>query len=728
MKLLDDETQAFLLAQHTDVFAYLGMHTDAETGYLTIRCFEPHALEVRLINKKTGKTVSRMEPVEKSGLFVAKTKRKNRFDYFFKIKYDHGEVDVEDVYSFPAVLSELDLYLLAQGKHDGLYNILGAHCRSHAGVDGTSFALWAPHATRVAVVGDFNDWDNRRHVMRKHHDAGYWDIFIPYVMAGANYKFEVRDAKGRVLPLKSDPVGSEAEQRPNTASKVVVHRDYPWQDSDWIKMRGNHCELNQPITIYEVHLGSWRRGDFDRFLNYREIAQELVPYVLELGFTHVQLMPVNEHPFDGSWGYQPVGLFAPTARHGSNEDFKYLIEQLHQAGIGVLIDWVPGHFPSDEHGLARFDGSSLYEYEDPREGFHPDWNTFIYNYVSPQVKNFLRASALHWIDRYHIDGVRVDAVASMLYRNYSRNDGEWIPNYHGGVENLEAIDFLKGFNEELYGKHPGTFSVAEESTAWPNVSKPTDQGGLGFGYKWNMGWMNDTLRYISRDPMHRAHHHDEICFGLVYAFSEQFILPISHDEVVHGKGSMLTKMPGDSWQQFANLRAYYSFMWTHPGKKLLFMGCEFGQGREWNHDAELDWHLLDIDWHQGVKTLIADLNQMYQKTPALYELDCSQDGFEWIDGSNAKQSIYAYCRYGVNRDKPVLVICNFTPATYDNYQLGVPLAGQWREIFNSDGKQYQGSGMSNDKPIKSKANSVHGREHSITLRIPPLATVVLELA
>jgi 1,4-alpha-glucan branching enzyme len=576
------------------------------------------------------------------------------------------------------------------------------------------------------VLGDFNDWDTRRHVMRKHHEAGYWDMFIPGVGEGANYKFEIHDANGRLLPLKADPVGSEAEHRPNTASKIVAHRHYPWQDDDWMSIRGSRCELDKPISIYEIHLGSWRRGEQNRFLNYREIAQELVPYVKELGFTHVQFLPVSEHPFDGSWGYQPVGLFAPTSRHGNAEDFKYLIEKLHQADIGVLLDWVPGHFPSDEHGLARFDGSPLYEYEDPREGFHPDWNTYIYNYASPQVANFLRASAMHWIDRYHVDGIRVDAVASMLYRNYSRNEGEWIPNIHGGHENLEAIDFLKGFNEELYGIHPGVFSVAEESTAWPKVSKPTHEGGLGFGFKWNMGWMNDSLEYISKDPIHRKYHHNDITFSMVYAFDEQFILPLSHDEVVHGKGSILGRMPGDTWQQFANLRAYYGFMWTHPGKKLMFMGCEFGQGREWNHDASLDWHLLDVDWHQGMLQLIKDLNRVYCDYGAMHQKDTEHDGFEWIDGANEEQSILAFCRYGFDKDKPLLVISNFTPTTHTNYQVGVPLAGTWREIINTDAQQYQGSGVINEGHIHSQPEPCHGREQSLRITVPPLATIILE--
>ncbi len=725
MAIDHDQIQSFLAATHTNPFDLMGMHADPDTGYLNVYTYQPYATNVKLKAKSTDKTVAIMKHV-RDGVFVAQTRRKKPFPYHFQISYGRYETHVEDTYRFGSVIGELDLYLLNNGDHRHLYQVLGAHTREFDGISGASFVVWAPNASRVAVLGDFNDWDNRRHVMRKHHEAGYWDIFVPGVIEGANYKFEVRDASGRPLPLKSDPVGSQAEQRPNTASKVVAHRHYPWKDDSWMSIRGSRCELDKPISIYEVHLGSWRRGENGRFLNYRDIAADLVPYVKEMGFTHVQFMPVSEHPFDGSWGYQPVGLFAPTSRHGSTEDLKALIEACHEAEIGVLIDWVPGHFPSDEHGLARFDGSALYEYEDPREGFHPDWNTYIYNYASPQVQNFLRASALHWIDRYHVDGIRVDAVASMLYRNYSREDGEWIPNIHGSHENLEAIDFLKGFNEELYSTHPGVFSVAEESTAWPKVSRPTSEGGLGFGFKWNMGWMNDTLSYISRDPIHRKHHHNEMTFGLAYAFNEQFILPISHDEVVHGKGSMLARMPGDTWQQFANLRAYYGFMWSHPGKKLLFMGCEFAQGKEWNHDESLDWHLLDLDWHQGVRQLIKDLNQVYRDYGQLHQLDCAADGFDWIDGGNMEQSILAYCRYGYDKDRPLVVICNFTPAAHENYRIGVPTAGAWREIINTDSGQYQGSHMLNEGNLVTQALASHGREQSLELRIPPLSTVILE--
>ena len=720
-----DQIDAYLSAQHSNPFGFMGMHMDDSRGYLTVYTYQPYATSVKLINKSNGKTVAVMKHL-KEGVFVAETKRKKPFPYHFKITYGHYETDVEDTYRFASVLGDLDLYLLNNGGHKHLYQVLGAHTRELDGVSGASFVVWAPNASRVAVVGDFNDWDNRRHVMRKHHEAGYWDIFIPGVVEGANYKFEVRDSNGRALPLKSDPVGSEAEHRPNTASKVVAHRYYPWSDDEWMSLRGSRCELDKPISIYEVHLSSWRRGEHGRFLNYREIAAELVPYVQAMGFTHVQFMPISEYPFDGSWGYQPVGLFAPTSRHGNSEDLKALIEACHEADIGVLIDWVPGHFPSDDHGLARFDGTALYEYEDPREGFHPDWNTYIYNYASAQVQNFLRASALHWIDRYHIDGIRVDAVASMLYRNYSRNDGEWIPNIHGGHENLEAIDFLKGFNEELYATHPGVFSVAEESTAWPKVSKPTHEGGLGFGFKWNMGWMNDTLSYVARDPIHRKHHHSEMTFGLIYAFDEQFILPISHDEVVHGKGSMLDKMPGDAWQKFANLRAYYAFMWTHPGKKLLFMGCEFAQGAEWNHDQSLDWHLTDIDWHSGVQQLIKDLNRVYRDYGQLHQLDCSAEGFEWIDGGNEEQSIFIYVRYGHDKESPLVIINNFTPTPHQDFRVGMPKSGNWREIINTDASQYQGSNLLNEATLATEAVESHGREQSITIQIPPLATLILE--
>jgi len=728
MNQLDREIKAILNAEHTDPFAFLGMHKNVNSGCLVIRAFFPFADSVRLVSIKTNRVVSIMKQVANSGFYVSETKRKKKFDYYYKVHYNNSDQRFDDPYSFGPILGELDLYLLSQGKHRKLYQVLGAHSRCLNGIEGTAFALWAPNASHVSIVGDFNGWDARQHPMRKHHEAGYWDLFIPGVSELSCYKFHIKDADGNLLPLKADPVGAAAEHRPSTASKTVAHRSYNWADDDWMSGRGSKCTIDAPISIYEVHLGSWRRSKNGDFLNYKDIAQQLVPYAKDMGFTHIQLLPISEHPFDGSWGYQPVGIFAPTSRHGSVEDFKSFVESCHQADLGLLIDWVPGHFPNDDHGLAKFDGSHLYEYEDPREGFHPDWNTHIYNFSSKQVSNFLRASAMQWIERYHLDGIRVDAVASMLYRNYSREDGEWIPNIDGGHENYEAIDFLKEFNEELYGTYPGVFSVAEESTAWPNVSRPTSDGGLGFGFKWNMGWMNDSLRYMSREPIYRKHHHDEISFGLVYAFDEQFVLPLSHDEVVHGKGSILGKMPGDGWQQFANVRAYYGFMWTHPGKKLLFMGSEFAQGKEWNHDTELEWQQLDIDWHLGVQKLVRKLNHLYRYNAALHQLDCSSDGFSWVDHSNSEQSIFIYCRYGQDRNKPVIVICNFTPNAYEHHRIGVPFAGIWKEILNTDDREYGGSGLLNTQPISSEAVSSHDCDQSIAIKVPPLATIVLEVA
>ena len=636
-----------------------------------------------------------------------------------------------DTFAFSPCIGELDIHLLNEGKHNNPYNILGAHpCRQND-IDGTSFVVWAPNASHVSVIGDFNNWDGRCHPMKniRHHGnySGYWGVFIPHACTGQHYKFELKDRSGNILPLKADPYGVQAQFRPDTASIIRVEQEFPWQDQNWLAQRAARNNRHAPISIYEVHLGSWRRDENNEFLNYRTIADRLIPYVIEMGFTHIQLMPISEYPFDGSWGYQPVGLFAPTSRFGNEQDFKYFVDQCHQAKLGLLIDWVPGHFPNDVHGLAQFDGSHLYEHQDPRQGYHPDWNTLIYNYGRTEVSNFLRASALHWLDKYHLDGIRVDAVASMLYLDYSRDEGQWLPNKHGGRENLEAVEFLQTFNAELYQQYPGTFSVAEESTSWPGVSKPTDCGGLGFGFKWNMGWMNDSLEYMKRAPVHRKHHHNELSFGLVYAFDENFILPLSHDEVVHGKGSLIERMPGDVWQQFANLRAYYGFMWAHPGKKLLFMGGEFAQGKEWDHDSELDWQQLDIDWHRGVQQLIKDLNHIYKNVPALHQQDCQATGFEWLDHQNSKQSIYSFVRYGDDTAAPVVVVCNFTEQVHHEFVLGVPEAGIYQELFNSDAAIYGGSNQGNLGQVVSTNTPAHGKTNSIGITVPPLSTVILNL-
>lgn len=629
-----------------------------------------------------------------------------------------------DSNSAAPLLSSFDIHLLAEGNHELPHHCLGAHTTLHRGKPGVAFSVWAPNATSVSVIGDFNGWNDDAHPMVNVNQSGYWSVFIAGVEAGALYKFAVANQTQGSLVYKADPYGKQAQFRPDTASIVAQPDNFHWQDEQWLAKREARNRRDAAISIYEVHLGSWRRDENNDYLDYRTIADQLIPYVIEMGFTHVQLMPVSEYPFDGSWGYQPVGLFAPSARFGTPEDFRYFINACHQADVGVLIDWVPGHFPVDEHGLSQFDGTHLFEHADPRQGYHPDWNTLIYNYGRTEVANFLRASALHWVEQFHVDGIRVDAVASMLYLDYSRKEGEWIPNEYGGRENLEAVAFLQRFNAELYARFPGAFSVAEESTSWPGVTRQTDAGGLGFGYKWNMGWMNDSLQYIQRDPIHRQHHHDEISFGLVYAFDENFILPISHDEVVHGKGSMIAKMPGDAWQQFANLRAYYGFMWAHPGKKLLFQGCEFAQGREWDHDKALDWHQLDIHWHSGVQALVKDLNHVYRTLPALYQQDCQHQGFTWLDHQNAEQSVYSFIRFGADRSKPIIVVCNFTAQTHHNFALGVPVAGNYQEILNTDDEQYAGSGQGNSGVIASENSAWQNQPAQIRVTVPPLSTVI----
>lgn len=723
---LNTEIAKVLGARHAQPHHFLGLHANPESGYLEARTFQPGAKAVSLVDKSSGKVIGKLVEQDDSGIFVKTLRRKKPFNYLLKVAYDQGEQLLEDPFSFESHLGDLDIHLLTQGTHEKAYDKMGAHLTEHSGVKGASFAVWAPNASSVSVVGDFNLWDGRRHPLTNRNNSGIWDIFVPGLAAGNVYKYEIKDKDGNLLPLKADPYGKSAQVRPDNASVLAAEPSLKWQDKKWMETRELRNRLDAPISIYEVHLGSWRRGENNEFLNYREIADKLIPYTLEMGFTHLQLMPVSEYPFDGSWGYQPIGLFAPTSRFGSAEDFQYLVGRCHSAGLGLLIDWVPGHFPSDEHGLGFFDGTHLYEHADPRQGYHPDWNTLIYNYGRNEVANFLLNSAFVWMDKYHVDGIRVDAVASMLYLDYSRNDGEWVPNHLGGRENLEAVAFLQNFNTRLYRDFPGAFSVAEESTAWGGVSNPVDQGGLGFGYKWNMGWMNDTLEYIKRDPIHRRHHHDEISFGLVYAFDENFILPLSHDEVVHGKGSILSRMPGDTWQQFANLRAYYGFMWTHPGKKLLFMGSEFGQGKEWNFEGELDWHQLDIHWHSGVQQLIKDLNNLYKSTPALHEKDCDREGFQWLDYENAEQSVYSFIRFGADRSRPVVVVNNFTPQTHHEFRIGVPKAGFYKEMLNTDAEIYGGSNQGNQGGVQSQEQPWNGQVHSILITVPPLSTVVFQ--
>ncbi|WP_448547855.1 1,4-alpha-glucan branching protein GlgB [Thalassotalea fusca] len=703
----------------------LGLAPDPNSGYLVISCFLPQAQQVEIIDKKTRKSLGQLNRINEHGLFQRKLRRKRKFEYQIQfITQDQSEL-IEHAGQFPPTLSDFDIHLLAEGNHHFLHKVLGAHPCIHHGIAGTAFTVWAPNANTVSVVGDFNHWQGEQHVMQNVNYSGYWNLFIPQVGEGALYKYQITDPQQNT-EMKADPCASQSELRPNTASVVAAPLSKQWQDDLWLKQRAARNSRNAAISIYEVHLGSWRRDENNDFLNYRDIAKQLIPYVKDMGFTHIQLMPISEYPFDGSWGYQPVGLFAPTSRFGSRADFQYFIEQCHIADIGVLVDWVPGHFPNDPHGLAQFDGSHLYEHQDPKQGFHPDWNTLIYNYGRTEVANFLRSSAIHWLSDYHVDGIRVDAVASMLYLDYSRKEGEWIPNKFGGRENLEAIDFIKRFNTELYAAFPDAMTVAEESTSWPGVSAPVDNGGLGFGYKWNMGWMNDSLEYMKRDPVHRPYHHNELSFSLVYAFNENFILPLSHDEVVHGKGSILARMPGDAWQQFANLRAYYGFMWAHPGKKLLFMGSEFAQGREWNHDQPLDWHQLDIDWHQQVQSLVKQLNTVYTNTPALHVKDCESDGFVWLDHDNAQQSTYSFIRFGQAHDEPVVVVSNFAPSAHYQFRIGLPKAGKYRLLVNTDANELGGSDVEALFEFDASQNAWQQQAFSAEITIPPLATIMYQ--
>jgi 1,4-alpha-glucan branching enzyme len=617
------------------------------------------------------------------------------------------------------------LHLIGEGAHYRLYEQLGAHPAVERGVAGVHFAVWAPNAKQVSVVGDFNGWDGRQGVMRAHRAVGIWDLFVPGARAGARYKFEVHDGNGQLLPLKGDPFAFHCESPPGNAS-IVFASDYVWRDAAWCRERAAGLDFDRPISIYEVHAGSWRRKPEQdhRWLGFRELADELVPYVAGLGFTHVELLPVSEHPFGGSWGYQPVGLFAPTSRFGTPDDFRYFIDRCHASGIGVILDWVGAHFPRDPHGLGRFDGTALYEHEDPRRGVHADWNTLVFNYGRVEVANYLIANALFWVREFHVDALRLDAVASMLYLDYSRRDGEWLPNRYGGNENLEAIDFLRRLNTLVHKE--GARTIAEESTAWPAVSRPAETGGLGFSYKWNMGWMNDTLRYVAEDPVHRKHHHERMTFSLVYAFTENFVLPLSHDEVVHGKRSIIGRMPGDDWQRFANLRAYYAFMFAHPGKKLLFMGGEFAQLAEWDHDRSLDWHLLERPLHGGVQHLVRDLNRLYRAIPALHEQDYAPAGFRWLNCEDRNQSVFSFARFDT-QGGCLVAISNFTPVPRDDYCVGVPAAGVYAELLNTDAAVYGGSGAGNLGAATATAEGRDWLPATLRLRLPPLATLYLRM-
>jgi 1,4-alpha-glucan branching enzyme len=714
-----DAYAALVRGHHGDPFGVLGVHRAGSSRI--VRTLQPHAERVEIMGSH-GAVLAEMERVHPDGIFAAFMPPRLRH-YRLRLTTTVGDtLDIEDPYRFPTTLGDLDLYLFGEGSDKKIYAKLGAQLRNVLGMSGTRFAVWAPNASRVSVVGDFNDWDGRRHAMRLHPGNGLWEIFVPGVGAGQKYKFELLDRNGHLLPLKNDPFGHYHEPPPGNAS-IVFATQHQWSDYQWIQRRAGGPALDRPISIYEVHLGSWKRrpDDGNHYLSYRELADELVGYVTDMGFTHIELLPVSEHPFDGSWGYQPIGMYAPTQRFGNPDDFRYLVDRCHAAGIGVILDWVPAHFPRDEHGLRRFDGTALYEHADPRKGEHADWGTLIFNFGRREVINYLIGSALYWIDEFHVDALRVDAVASMLYLDYSREDGEWVPNEFGGNENLEAVAFLKRLNTELHAH--GATSYAEESTAWPGVSRPVDQGGLGFTFKWNMGWMNDTLSYMSEDPVHRKFHHDKMTFGLVYAFNENFVLPLSHDEVVHGKRSLLGRMPGDEWQRFANLRAYLASMYTHPGKKLLFMGSELAPYDEWNHDRSLDWHLLDFAPHRGVQSLVRELNALYRATPALYEIDFSDAGFEWINWDDRDNSVLSWLR----RDSSgsfVISVSNLTPVVRHDFRVGVPAGGRYRELLNTDDGRYGGSGVLNGE-LEASAPGMHGRDFSIALTLPPLATIVL---
>ncbi|MHA6344845.1 1,4-alpha-glucan branching protein GlgB [Roseivivax sp. CAU 1761] len=705
-----------------DPFAILGPREVAGIRHVT--AFDPNAETLLAVIGSTEHPLARVAGLR--GIFHGPVPGSEPYG-LRGTDADGDSWDMEDVYRFSPVLGEIDEYLLGEGTHRRLWQALGAHVMTHEGVWGTHFAVWAPNARRVSVVGPFNAWDGRRHVMRRRGTTGVWELFLPGLGDGTLYKYEIIGAHGHAQPLKADPVGFGGQHPPENASMVRDISGYGWSDDEWMKIRADRNGRTAPVSVYEVHLGSWRRKAGNRRISYVEAATELVEYVRDMGFTHIELMPISEYPFDGSWGYQPVGLFAPTVRHGPPHEFRDLVNAAHAAGIGVILDWVPGHFPTDPHGLGQFDGTALYEHADPREGFHQDWNTLIYNYGRREVRNYLTANALYWLEEYHADGLRVDAVASMLYRDYSRKEGEWVPNKHGGRENYEAIELLQTVNTLTYGAAPGIMTVAEESTSYPKVSQPVHEGGLGFGYKWNMGWMNDTLEYIKTDPLYRKHHHHQMTFGLHYAFSENFILPISHDEVVHGKGAMLGKMPGTTWEKFANLRAYYGFMWGHPGKKLLFMGQEFAQAREWNHDVELDWGCLERPDHKGMQRLVRDLNTLYRAEPALHALDCDPGGFQWIEPGDADRSVFAWIRRSGGKDDPeVVVAVNFTPVEQSAYRLGLPSPGRWREALNTDAGIYGGGDRGNMGGVEATTDKpLHGQAASAELVLPPLAAVYL---
>jgi len=723
--LSEPEINAIIYGMHGAPFSLLGMHeTGTKKPGVVVRAFRPSATKAELIRVADGKAVE-MPRIHADGLYEAFFPNEKPFAYRLRFTwFDKTTATLEDPYRFPLQLTDLDMYLLGEGTNYKAYAKMGAHPTTIDGVEGVHFAVWAPNAVRVSVVGWFNNWDGRIHPMQQRGGSGLWELFIPHLKAGDLYKFEVKGHHA-FLAQKADPFAFASELRPRSASMVWDVQKYAWQDAEWLAKRKATPWLEEAISVYEVHLSSWRRNpdDNNRMLTYAELAETLIPYVKKMGYTHVEMLPISEHPFDGSWGYQTIGYYSPTSRFGNPDEFKAFVDKCHQEGIGVIIDWVPAHFPKDGHGLAYFDGTHLYEHDDPRLGEHKDWGTYIFNYGRNEVRSFLLSNAIFLADVYHVDGLRVDAVASMLYLDYSRKEGEWIPNKYGGRENLDAVDFLKKFNELVHAEFPGFLTFAEESTAWPMVSRPTYLGGLGFDLKWNMGWMHDTLDYMHKDPVFRKYHHHQMTFSMIYAFNENFILPFSHDEVVHGKGAMLSKMPGDMWQQFANLRLLYAYMYAHPGKKLTFMGMEFGQWREWQHNESLDWHLLEYDSHAGLQRLARDLNEMLKGFPCLHQIDFSWEGFEWIDLNDWENSMLFALRKG--KDPNDLLVCgfNFTPVPRQGYRMGVPRAGTYEEVLNTDATIYGGGGIGNPRFVKAEKQEWQGREYSIPVVVPPLGAV-----
>ena len=723
--LSEAEINAIIYGMHGAPFSLLGMHeTGKKRPGVVARVFRPYATKVELIRISDGKVFD-MPRIHDDGLYELFFPKEKPFAYRLHLAWFDGTTsEMEDPYRFPLQLTDLDMYLLGEGTNYRAYSKMGAHALSVEGVEGVHFAVWAPNAIRVSVVGWFNNWDGRIHPMQQRGNSGLWELFLPHLKPGDLYKFEVKGHED-FLAQKADPYAFASELRPRSASMVWDIDSYQWDDAEWMQAREKKNWLNEPISVYEVHLGSWRRNpdEDNRMLTYRELADTLIPYVKKLGYTHIETLPISEHPFDGSWGYQTIGYYSPSSRFGSPDDFKYFVDRCHQEGIGVILDWVPAHFPKDGHGLAFFDGTHLYEHDDPRIGEHKDWGTYVFNYGRNEVRAFLLSNAIFLADVYHIDGLRVDAVASMIYLDYSRNEGEWIPNKFGGRENLAAVDFLKKFSELVHAEYPGFITFAEESTAWPMVSRPVYLGGLGFDFKWNMGWMHDTLDYMHKDPVFRKYHHHQMTFSMIYAFNENFILPFSHDEVVHGKGAMLSKMPGDMWQQFANLRLLCAYMYAHPGKKLTFMGMEFGQWREWQHDESLDWHLLQYDSHSGLQRLVRDLNEMLKGFGCLHQIDFSWEGFEWIDLNDWENSMMFTLRKGLDPDDLLVCGFNFTPIPRENYRIGVPRPGVYEEVLNTDAAIYGGSGIGNSRYIQSEPREWQSREHSIPVVVPPLGAV-----